>query len=97
MNFRDAAFSAGEIRFEDAEFSGGLVDFAGSSFTGTIVGFGEHRLQSLHITVPPAGFTGGTVDLSRTAMFTHPPRFGLATAPEGLLLPPPGTNISELS
>ncbi|MFE2467780.1 pentapeptide repeat-containing protein [Streptomyces mirabilis] len=95
VNFRDAAFSAGEIRFEDAEFSGGLVDFAGSSFTGTIVGFGEHRLQSLHVTVPPARFTGGTVDLSRTATFTHPRRFGLPTAPEGLLLPP-GTNISEL-
>ncbi|MFG2974411.1 pentapeptide repeat-containing protein [Streptomyces sp. NPDC048331] len=95
VNFRDAAFSAGEVRFEDAEFSDGLVDFAGSAFTGTSVSFGEHRLESLHVTAPPARFTGGTVDLSRTATFTHPPRFGLHTAPEGLLLPP-GTHMSHL-
>ncbi|MET9961724.1 hypothetical protein ABZ128_22170 [Streptomyces sp. NPDC006326] len=96
VNFRDAAFSAGEIRFEDAEFSAGLVDFTGSTFTGTLVDFGEHRLENLHVTAPSARFTGGTVDLSRTAAFTHPPRFGLRTAPEGLLLPP-GTQLSDLS
>nr|WP_190185771.1 pentapeptide repeat-containing protein [Streptomyces cirratus] len=95
VNFRDVAFGAGEVRFEDAEFSDGLVDFAGSTFTGAIVDFGEHRLESLHVTVPPARFTGGTVDLSRTATFTHPPRFGLRTAPGGLLLPP-GTHIGDL-
>ncbi|MFI7180516.1 pentapeptide repeat-containing protein [Streptomyces spororaveus] len=95
VNFRDAAFSAGEVRFEDAEFSDGLVDFTGTTFTGTIVDFGEHHLESLHLTLPPARFTGGTVDLSRIAAFTHPPRFGLQSAPEGLLLPP-GTPISDL-
>ncbi|MEW2585391.1 pentapeptide repeat-containing protein [Streptomyces virginiae] len=94
-NFRDATFSAGEVRFEDAEFSDGVVDFAGSTFSGTVMDFGEHRLQSLHTTIPPARFTGGTVDFSRTATFTHPPRFGLRTAPEGLLLPP-GTDITDL-
>ncbi|MER5728308.1 pentapeptide repeat-containing protein [Streptomyces sp. NPDC002138] len=95
VNFRDASFIAGEVRFEDAEFCDGLVDFSGSTFAGTRMGFGEHHLESLHVTAPPARFTGGTVDLSRTATFTHPPHFGLQTAPQGLLLPP-GTRICDL-
>ncbi|MFI6149663.1 pentapeptide repeat-containing protein [Streptomyces sp. NPDC051109] len=95
VNFRDAAFTAGEVRFEGAEFTDGLIDFAGSAFTGTEMNFGERHLAHLHSAVPPARFNGGTVDFSHTAMFTRPPRFGLSTTPEGLLLPP-GTSISDL-
>ncbi|WP_327412013.1 hypothetical protein [Streptomyces sp. NBC_01233] len=56
---------------------------------------GARHLATLHSTVPPARFDGGTVDLSHAAAFTHPPRFDLSSAPAGLLLPP-GTNVSDL-
>ncbi|MDX3533047.1 pentapeptide repeat-containing protein [Streptomyces sp. MB09-01] len=95
VNFRDASFTAGEVRFEDAEFSAGLVDFAGSAFTGTAVNFGARPLASLHSTVPPARFCGGTVDFSHVATFARPPRFGLRSTPAGLLLPL-GTNVSDV-
>ncbi|MFE2071136.1 pentapeptide repeat-containing protein [Streptomyces sp. NPDC059467] len=95
VNFRDAAFTAGEILFEDAEFRGGRVDFTGATFAGTTVNFGEHHLQSIYHTVPPARFTGGIVDFSQAADFSHPPYFGLQEAPSGLELPP-GINIADL-
>jgi len=93
--FREAAFTAGEVLFEDADFSDGRLDFTGATFTGAMVNFGAHHLPSVYTTVPPAHFTGGTVDFSQAADFTRPPRFGLRAAPAGLLLPV-GTDISEL-
>lgn len=95
VSFRDATFGAGEILFEGAEFRGGRVDFTGAAFTGGTVDFGEHRLESVYATVPPARFTGATVDLSRPTDFSHPPRFGLQETPPGLQLPP-GIDIAEL-
>ena len=95
VGFRDAAFAAGEILFEDAEFSDGRVDFTGATFTGSTVNFGEHHLHSVYTTVPPARFTGGTVDFAQAADFSHPPHFGLQVPPPGLLLPP-GTDIRDL-
>ncbi|WP_328884681.1 pentapeptide repeat-containing protein [Streptomyces sp. NBC_00299] len=95
VNFRDAAFAGGEVPFEDAEFSASTIDFNGATFTGSTVNFGEHHLPSIYRTVPPARFSGGIVDLSQVADFTHPPRFGLQELPPGLRLPP-GTNIADL-
>ncbi|GGV91301.1 pentapeptide repeat-containing protein [Streptomyces massasporeus] len=95
VNFRDAAFTAGEVPFEGAEFSDGCIDFGGAAFTGSTVNFGEHHLPSVYLTVPPARFSGGIVDFSQVADFTHPPQFGLQALPPGLRLPT-GTNISDL-
>ncbi|MEY9988640.1 membrane protein implicated in regulation of membrane protease activity [Streptomyces sp. V4I8] len=95
VTFRDAAFTAGEVPFEGAEFADGTVDFTGAAFTGSTVNFGEHHLPSIYRTAPPARFSGGTVDLSQTADFTHPPQFSLQALPPGLRLPS-DTNISDL-
>ncbi|MDX2531297.1 pentapeptide repeat-containing protein [Streptomyces europaeiscabiei] len=95
VTFRDAAFTAGEVSFEGAEFSDGIVDFTGATFTGSAVNFGERHLSSIYRTVPPAHFSGGTVDLSQVADLRHPPKFGLQVTPSGLRLPS-GTSISDL-
>jgi uncharacterized protein YjbI with pentapeptide repeats len=87
VTFREARFAAGEVRFEDAEFAAGTLDFAGAVFTGADVNFGEHHAPTVYTTVPSARFTGGTVDLSSVASFTHPPRFDASPAISGLLLP----------
>jgi membrane protein implicated in regulation of membrane protease activity len=95
VTFREAAFTGGEVPFEEAEFSDGCVDFTGAAFTGSTVNFGERHLASIYRTAPSAHFSGGTVDLSRAADFTHPPQFGLQSLPHGLSLPS-GTSISDL-
>jgi uncharacterized protein YjbI with pentapeptide repeats len=95
VDFRDAEFTAGEVLFEGAEFADGLVDFAGARLIGTTVNFAAQHLPTVYTTVPAARFTGGTVDFTHAAQFSDPPRFGLSSAPPGLLLPP-GTEIADL-
>ncbi|MER5532030.1 pentapeptide repeat-containing protein [Streptomyces sp. NPDC002677] len=96
VQFRNASFAAGEILFEDAEFCDGCIDFSGATFTGSTVNFGEHDHRSVYVTMPPARFSGGVVDFSQAADFTHPPQFGLEALPPGLRLPA-DTNISDLT
>jgi uncharacterized protein YjbI with pentapeptide repeats len=96
VDFHEARFEAGEVRFEDAEFAHGLVDFTGAVFLGSEVNFAERHLETIYFTAGPARFSGATVDFSQVADFSVPPRFGLTTAPPGLLLPD-GVQITDLS
>ncbi len=99
--FDSAQFSSGIVDFGNAVFSPGPVDFSFAKFAGATVNFGHVPIDgsggkvtvgslaaSFGLPVGDAKFSGGTIDFSNAADWSHPPTFPWANTPApGVMLP----------
>ena len=60
--------------FGSTRFSGGLVDVFGAKFSGGQVSFADARLTA-QVSILLAKFSGGELDVSKVADWSHPPQF----------------------
>ena len=96
-SFNGAKFTGGLVDFGGAQFTGGLVDFFAAEFSGGLVGFDGAQFTS-QVSFLLARFSGGEVDFSKVADWSHQPQFdGDGMQPSGVRLPsgPDAPGLSE--